>query len=101
MKPFLVTLLKILGLALVFWFILHHAPVLIMPLFGALMLAVVIAGLAAIALVLGLGLGVVFVTVGLALLLALAAALSPVWLPVLAIFGLIALCRPRSRRTVA
>ena len=50
-------------------------------------------------LTLGLGLGLAVVVSLLAVAFSVAVALAPVWVPMLAIVGLVALCRPK--RTVA
>jgi hypothetical protein len=98
MKSFLITLLKIALVAFVLWWLLHNAPMLVMPLVGAFLAAVGVAFALSIAAVVGLSLGLVVVTVVLSVILALATALSPIWLPLLAVFGLIALCRSGSSR---
>ncbi len=97
MKTFLITLLKIAVVAFVFWWILHHAPVLIMPLVGAFLLTLVIGALGALFTVVGLSVGLAVVTAILAVMFAVMAALTPIWLPVLAIVGLVALCRPKRK----
>ena len=97
MKTFFLTVLKIALVALLLWWVLHNVPVLIMPLVGALVIGLALALIGSVAAVAGLSLAVVLVTVALTVVLALAAALSPVWLPVLAVIGLVAPCRPRKR----
>ncbi len=101
MKTFLLTLLKIGVVALVLWWLLHHAPMLIMPLVGAFALALVIAGLGALFAVVGLSVGLAVVTALLGVMFAVMAALTPLWLPVLAVVGLVALCRPKRKPVVA
>ncbi|WP_221032123.1 hypothetical protein [Actomonas aquatica] len=95
MKTFLITLLKIAVVALVFWWLLHNAPALIMPVIGAFVLAVVLTGIGALAAVVGLGVGLTVIVALLGVAFAVMAALTPLWLPVLAIVGLVALCRPK------
>ncbi len=98
MKTFLLTLLKIAVVALVLWWLLHHAPIVIMPLVGAVVLAFVITGLGALATMVGLSVGLVVVVALLGVAFAVVAALTPLWLPVLAVVGLVALCRPKRKR---
>ncbi len=99
MKTFFVTLLKIALVAVLFWLLLQHAPFVAAPIVGALGAAVLILGGVVLTLTLGLGLGVAVVVSLLAVAFSVAVALAPVWVPMLAIVGLVALCRPK--RTVA
>ena len=95
MKILLITLLKIVALAWVLWWTLHNAPLIVAPVFGAVALFVGIAGMVFLALTVGATVGLVVVIVFGAVACSLAAALSPIWLPLLAIIGLVALCRPK------
>jgi hypothetical protein len=93
MKTFFVTLFKIALVALVFWLLLNYAPAVAAPIVGALgAAAIVLLGLV-ITLTLGLGLALAVVAALLTLICSVAVALAPVWLPVLAVIGLVALCR--------
>lgn len=76
------TFLKILLIAVVLWALIKFSPVLFAAAFIGLVVAAVLGaiGLSVLAVVLGALLGVVI-------------ALTPIWLPVLAIIGLINLCR--------
>jgi len=98
MKIFIVTLGKIALLGVVFWILLHYAPFVAAPLMGALVAGAAVILAAAITLTLGLGLGLAVVAAVITLMGSIAIVLAPVWLPVLAIIGLVALCRPN--RTV-
>ena len=99
MKTFFVTLGKIALLAVIFWILLNHAPFVAAPIMGALgAVALVLLGLF-VTLSLGIGLGLIVVAAVLAVICSVAVALAPVWLPLLAIVGLVALCRPK--QTVA
>src|SRR5690606_23113833 len=98
MKTFLLTLLKIGLVALLIWWLLHHAPWIAAPVVGGFGFFLLIALMLLIALVVRLGVGVAVVVALLGVMLAVAAALSPIWVPALAIFGLVALCRTSSRK---
>ena len=96
MKMLFLVLLKIVLVAAVMWWLLHHAPLIMAPIVGGVF--ALIGFVAALVGTLAVG-----ATVGLSLLIALgvvacviAAALSPVWLPLLAVVGIVMLCRPRS-----
>ena len=95
MKTLFVTLLKIAVVAVLFWLILNHAPMIAVPLMGALGAALLVLLGLLITATLGLGLGLAVVAVLLTLACSVAVALAPVWLPLLAIVGLVALCRPK------
>lgn len=95
MKTFLITCAKIALVALIMWAVWTHFPALAAPALGVFALVFVIAALAVAAIVLGLSIGVVVTITVLAGLLSIGAALAPIWLPILAIVGLVALCRPR------
>lgn len=82
------TFLKILVLLVLAALALKFAPILMLP------IGLLVAGLLA----LWATVSVAAVTL-LALFFALAVGLSPIWIPVLALVGLIALCRGGSRRT--
>ncbi len=86
MNTFLKILLGLVLLVLAFKF----APVLMLP-FGLLAAGLLLAWVTVSLTVAGL----------FAVALVVVAALAPVWLPVLAIVGLIALCRGGARRTAA
>ncbi|MCF3649938.1 hypothetical protein [Synoicihabitans lomoniglobus] len=101
MKTLFVTVLKIALVAFLLWWALHHAPILVMPIVGVIGLAVSLAVAFVLASVVGLSVGLVVVLTVLAVMLSIAAALAPIWLPVLAIVGLVALCRPKNRRSAA
>lgn len=95
MKTFFLVVLKIALVAAVLWWLLHHAPLVMAPVVGVVL---TLMGFV-FALVVALAVGA---TMGLALLIALgvvacviAAALAPIWLPLLAILGLVMLFRPR------
>lgn len=95
MKTFIVTLGKIALLALVFWILLHYAPFVAAPVMGALVGVALFLLAVLVTLTLGLGVGVAVVAVVFTLMCSVAVALAPVWLPLLAIVGLVALCRPK------
>lgn len=97
MKTFFVTLGKITLLAVIFWILLNHAPFVAAPIMGALGAAVLVMLGLFVTLTLGIGLGLVVVAALLAIMCSVAVALAPVWLPLLAIVGLVALCRPKKR----
>ncbi len=99
MKILLITLLKIIALAWVMWWALHNAPLIVAPVFGAVALFAGLAGMVFLSLTVGATLGLVVVIVLAAVACSLAAALSPIWLPLLAIVGLVALCRPKRPKT--
>jgi hypothetical protein len=99
MKTFFVTLLKILLVAVLFWLLLQHAPFIVAPVIGAVGAALLLALGGVVALGLGLSVGLTAVVLFLAVAFSIAVALAPVWVPILAIVGLVALCRPN--RTVA
>ena len=99
MKTFFVTLLKIALVAFVLWWLLHNAPFVAAPLVGALGIMMIFSVMVLAALLTGLSLGLVVVLVVAAVMLSLAAALSPIWLPLLAIVGLVALCRSPSSKS--
>jgi hypothetical protein len=98
MTTLLTTLLKITLVALVMWWLLHNAPIIIAPVFGAVALVLGFIGASLVALTLGATVGLVVVIVLAAVGVSIAAALAPVWLPLLAIVGLVALCRPNKPR---
>ncbi len=81
------TFLKILGLVLLTAFILKFAPILMFP------VALLLVGVGAAWLVFS-----VIVVLLLTVVFALLAGLSPIWLPILALIGLIALIRSGSRQ---
>lgn len=100
MKTFFLIVLKIALVAGAMWWLLHNAPLIMAPIAGAVLALI---GFVA-ALIAALTVGA---TVGLSLLIALgvvaciiAAALSPVWLPLLAIVAVVMLCRPRPAKRV-
>lgn len=98
MTTLLSTLLKITLVALAMWWLLHNAPMIVAPIFGAVGLVLAFAAVVFVALTLGVTVGLVVVVVLGAIALSLATALAPVWLPLLAIVGLVALCRPKKAR---
>ncbi len=98
MKMLFLVVLKIVLIAAVMWWLLHHAPLIMAPVAGAVLTLIGFV----VALVGTLAIGA---TVGLSVLIALgvvaciiAAALAPVWLPLLAVVGIVLLCRPRSAK---
>lgn len=100
MKTFLLIVLKIVLVAGAMWWLLHNAPLIMAPVAGAVLAVMGFVFTLVVALAVG-------ATVGLSLLIALgvvacviAAALSPVWLPLLAIAGVVLLCRPRPAKHV-
>jgi hypothetical protein len=98
MKPVLITLLKVAGVVAVALVAYHLFPVLVAPLVamgGAILVlgGVVSGGM----LVVGLICLAALAVVGVAFLV-LVGLLSPVWLPVLAVIGLVALLRGGSRK---
>ncbi len=99
MTTLLSTLLKITLVALAMWWLLHNAPLIVAPVFGAVGLVLAFAAAVLIALTLGATVGLVVVVVLAAIGLSIAMALAPVWLPLRAIVGLVALCRPKKPRT--
>ena len=99
MTTFFVTLLKITLVALAMWWLLNNAPFIMAPIFGVLALVVAFSAAALAALTLGATIGLVAVIVAAAVALSLATALAPVWLPLLAIVGLVALCLPKKTQT--
>lgn len=99
MTAFFSTLLKITLVALAMWWLLNNAPFIMAPIFGVLALVVAFSAALLGALTLGATVGLVAVIVVAAVALSLATALAPIWLPLLAIVGLVALCRPKRPRT--
>ena len=94
------TFLKVLLVALLAIVAVHVFPIIMVPvaliLAVALLAGLIFAGGAGIVLVLALGL-----VIGLlALALGLAAALAPIWIPVLAIFGIVSLIRGRKSKAI-
>lgn len=98
MTTFFSALLKVTLVALAMWWLLHNAPIIMAPIFGVLMLVVGFCGALFVALTLGATVGLVAVVMVAAVALSIATALAPVWLPLLAIVGLVALCRPKRAR---
>lgn len=89
------TFLKIALIALVMWWLLHNAPIIMAPVFGMVLMVIGFAAMLLVALTLGVTVGLAAVIVLLAVACSIAAALAPVWLPLLAIAGIVALCRQR------
>lgn len=100
MKTFLVTLLQIAVVVAIAWLIYQFFPVILAPLVAMGMGIFVVGGVVSGGmLVAGVICLVLLVVVGVALFVLLGL-LSPVWLPVLAVIGLVALLRDGSRKTV-
>ncbi|GAB5559156.1 MAG: hypothetical protein SynsKO_08030 [Synoicihabitans sp.] len=97
MTTFLSTILKISLIALAMWWVLHNAPMIMAPIFGVVAVLVSAAGFVLLLLTLGVTVGLATVVGILIFAGVVATALAPVWLPLLAIVGLIALCRPKTR----
>ncbi len=95
MKVFSLVLLKILVVAVVLWLLLENAPLLVAPIFGAIVTFIGLSMLVLAVLTVGATFGLAVVVALLAVAVSLAAALSPVWLPLLAIVGIVALCRSK------
>ena len=93
MKVVSLIVLKVLAVAVVFWLLLENAPLIVAPIFGAIVTFVGLSMLVLAVLTLGATFGLTLVVALLAIAVAMAAALSPVWLPLLAIVGIVALCR--------
>jgi len=95
MKTLSLIVLKILVVATVMWLLLENAPLIMAPVVGAILTLVGFTMLVLGTLAVGATLGVAMVVALLAVSLSIAAALSPIWLPLLAIVGIVALCRRR------
>jgi hypothetical protein len=93
MKPFL----KILLIVVAVLVCLHFLPVLLIPVFLGVA-ALVMVGLAVAGGLVGVAAtGITLVATVLAVALIVLAVLAPIWLPVLAVYGLVMLCR-RNRK---
>lgn len=96
MKTFSLIVLKILAVAAVMWLLLENAPLIMAPVFGAIFTLIGFMMLVLGTLTVGATFGLAVVVALLVVAVSLAAALSPVWLPLLAIVGIVALCRRSS-----
>lgn len=99
MKTFCLIVLKIALVAVVMWWVLHHAPLILAPLAGAVFTLIGIGVAILVALTVGATLGLSLLMVLGVVACALAAAMAPVWLPLLLIVGVIMLLRPRPTRS--
>lgn len=98
MKSVLITLLKVLLVVAVAWFVYHAFPLIMAPLAALAATLLVVGGLLSGGL---LAVGALCLAVVIPLLLAFLALVgltSPLWLTILAVIGLIALCRGGARR---
>jgi len=95
MKTLCLVVLKILVVAAVMWLLMENAPLIMAPIFGAIITIMGVAMLALAVLTLGATFGMAVLVALLVTAVSIAAALSPVWLPLLAILGIVTLCRTK------
>jgi hypothetical protein len=99
MKTFLLVLLKITLLAIVMWWLLHNAPLIMAPIAGVFFALMGFVAVLVGALTIGATLGLsVLIGIGIVALV-MATALAPIWFPLLAIVGVVMLCRARPAKT--
>ena len=97
MKTFFSTAVKVLLVIAVVVLIVKFWPLLALPAFVAAAVAALLGGVLAVATTVVLGVALAAVAIMLSALLAVAGATLPVWLPVLAILGVVALIRTLRR----